>query len=213
MQSLSSRSKELLPSVLLTLSSIVQALALEVLWSSVTSRADLWAGTRSSVVTWLQAAAVFQAIVLVWIFYAHLVMRFRWVPQLRDSILPFALGVGEFALAATLGPESLHVWLYGLAVVFAFAQWGTMSTFATAREDPENEWFFSAFPESPLIRHGPAAATVGVFLLLGVLVHSAGASGWLGVASGVVANIVIALQLLLQRIYWKRSLLLDPAAP
>jgi hypothetical protein len=209
MQSFSLRAKELLPSLLLTLISIIQALALEVLWSSITSREDLWAATETSVITWLQIAAVFQVIVLIWVYYAHLVMRLRWIPQLQDSIIPFAFGVGEFALAALLGPQSLHLWLYGLAAIFGFAQWATMSTFATARGDPENDWFFSAFPQSRLIQHGPGAVTVGVFLLLGGLVQSVGASGLLGFVAVGTANVVVVLQLLLQRIYWRRSLRLD----
>jgi hypothetical protein len=81
MQSLSLRSKELLPSVLLTLSSIIQALALEVLWSSITSRDDLWTATTTSFITWLQVAAVFQTIVLVWVLYALCVLNIRPVPH------------------------------------------------------------------------------------------------------------------------------------
>ena len=106
MQSLSLRAKDLLPSLLLTLTSIIQALALEVLWSSIASREDLWAANESSFIVWLQIAAVFQAIVLVWVYYTHMVMRLRWIPQLQDSIIPFAFGVGEFTLATLLGPES-----------------------------------------------------------------------------------------------------------
>ena len=96
MQSFSLRAKELLPSLLLTLISIIQALALEVLWSSITSREDLWAATETSVITWLQIAAVFQVIVLIWVYYAHLVMRLRWIPQLQDSIIPFAGKICNF---------------------------------------------------------------------------------------------------------------------
>jgi hypothetical protein len=123
--------------------------------------------TTTSVITWLQIAAVFQSIVRVWVYYARLVMRLCWIPQFQDSITPFAFGVGEFALATQLGPESLHLWLYGLAAIFGFAQWATMSTFATARADPENYWFFSAFPQSRLVRYGPIAVTIGIFPPLG----------------------------------------------
>jgi hypothetical protein len=60
-----------------------------------------------------------------------------------------------------------------------------------------------------LIQHGPGAVTVGVFLLLGGLVQSVGASGLLGFVAAGTANVVVVLQLLLQRIYWRRSLRLD----
>jgi hypothetical protein len=60
-----------------------------------------------------------------------------------------------------------------------------------------------------LIQHGPAAVTVGIFLLPGGLIQKSGASGFRGFVSAVAANLVIALQLLLQRIYWRRSLRLD----
>ena len=84
-----------------------------------------------------------------------------------------------------------------------------MSTFAAARADPENEWFFSSFPQRRLIQYGPAAVTVGIFLLLGALVQSTDGSGFLGFISVAVVNLVVALWLLLQRIYWRRSLRLD----
>lgn len=109
MHALHVRSKDLLPSILLTLTSIIQALALEVLWSNVTSKAHLWDFTHAAVISWLQVMVVFQSIVLVWLFYAHLVLRFRWVPEIRDSVVPFLFGLGEFTLAEMLSPEHLHV--------------------------------------------------------------------------------------------------------
>lgn len=206
MYDLRERSKELLPSVLLTLTSIIQALALEVLWSSTSSSAQLWTWSRPAAIGWLQVSVVFQTIVLVWLFYAHLVMRFRWVPEVRDSIVPFLLGLGQFALAQMLSPELLHLWFYLLAAIFAFAQWATMTTFATARRDRENDWFFSRFPTSAWVRYGPSAGTVGAFLILGLAVHSAGPSGTLALIGTAIANVFVVLQLLLQRFYWKRSL-------
>ena len=183
-------------------------LALEVLWSSVTSKAHLWDFTHAAVISWLQVMVVFQSIVLVWLFYAHLVLRFRWVPEIRDSVVPFLFGLGEFTLAEMLSPEHLHVWFYVLAAIFGFAQWATMTTFAAARKDRENDWFFSRFPESVWIRYGPPVVTVGSFLSLGALIHVIGASGILALVSVVIANLIVVGQLFLQRFYWNRSLAL-----
>jgi hypothetical protein len=208
------RAKDMLPSVLLTLASIIQALALEVLWNRAMTAEHLWHEGPDLWIGWLQVAAMMQLIVLVWVFYAHQVLRLSWVPSLRDSVFPFALGVGEFTLCAMLSPEQLHRWFYVLAALFVFAQFAVYSTFARAEKEPENAWFFEDFPTGVWIRHGPGAITVALFVGLGLLVGAFGPTGAAALSAVLVANVVMALQLLLQRIYWNRSLAIDPdAAP
>ena len=67
------RPRELLPGVLLTLLSVVQALVLETLWSTVQESSVLFAGGLPAWIGWLQVAAVFQGIVIIWLFYISIV--------------------------------------------------------------------------------------------------------------------------------------------
>jgi len=73
------RAKEQLPQVLLTLMSIIQALALEFLWDDVrvAERALRW----DAVSTWLQIVADMLGIVQVWLLYTTATMRVRWTPS------------------------------------------------------------------------------------------------------------------------------------
>ncbi len=61
------RAIELSPSLTLTLLSIVQALALEVLWSSVRETPFLWEGGFRAAVGWAQVLTAFQGIVVLWV--------------------------------------------------------------------------------------------------------------------------------------------------
>ena len=76
--------------VLLTLLSIVQALALELLWSQVRESGYLLEFTWLSVLAWIQIGASFLGIVVIWIVYASTAMLFRWVPTTSAAIHSFS---------------------------------------------------------------------------------------------------------------------------
>ncbi len=203
------RAKRRFPSVLLTVVSIIQALALEVLWSNLSGSDHLWAGGLGAVIGWLQVSAVFAGIVLVWLFYSSLVMRLVWVPSMRDSILPFIVGAAEFLLADMLAPELLHWWFYLLAAIFGFSSWMSTSTFVRARRDPDNADFFNNIdPQSVSSLAGPAGV-LGLLVLSGVGVGIWGATSWVALLGVSFANIALIAQILVIRHYWNRSLGLD----
>jgi hypothetical protein len=132
------QAKEMFPTVYLTLLSMVQALALEVLWSAVNGQDHLWARSATALTGWLQAVAMFQMIFFVWVGYAHVVMQFRWVVSVRDSMIPFIIGIAEFALIGLILPGKLHLWFYGLAATTAFGAWVNLSVLRNASAEPEN---------------------------------------------------------------------------
>ena len=209
------RAKDSLPTVLLTLASIIQALSLELFWSRISSDAPyLWRPGPFFWTGWAQCGAVFVGILIIWIYYAGLVMRFRWVPQVRDSVIPFVFGISEFALVETMGPQGLSAWFLLFAFVFAFAGWSTHTTFARARLDPDNAAFFAHINPSRLVQHGPQ------IIPSAILCGFAWGAAYVEPASGaVLACMLIAaafvfMQLWLQGVYWKRTLTLDdqPAA-
>jgi len=203
------RAKELLPSVLLTLTSILQALALEVLWTSASSATHLWDGGAAALAGWLQIAAVVETAVLIWIFYAHILMRFRWVPTMRDSIVPFGLGLGQFALAELLRPEQVVLWCLVLAALFAYAMACSIAIFRSAAADPDNAWYFAEHEPDFVERYGPAIATVSVLLGIAALAAWAGPGGAGQVVAMALVNVVLFAQIELQRIYWNRSMRRD----
>ena len=98
MESIRNRARETLPSVLLTLLSIVQAIALESLWDHLIHRQELFVLDLISTLVWLQISVSFLIIVLIWLVYVGLVMRFQWTPTIADLTLPFFVGLIELLM-------------------------------------------------------------------------------------------------------------------
>ena len=137
------RAKNQLPTVLLTLISIVQALALELLWGKILESGTLHVWSLGSITDWLQVVATFTGLVLVWVLYANNIMRFRWVPNTLDSIAPFFIGLLQFSLVNWIGPSSVGKWIMTLAVIFALMATIMQHIMRMAREDGDNDPFFA----------------------------------------------------------------------
>lgn len=136
------RAKTHFPTVLLTLLSIVQALALELLWGHVTETDYLYAATWGAAVSWLQISTTFMGIILIWVVYASNVTRFSWVPSTSDSVLPFLIGILQFLQVETLGPGGAGQWLMVMAAIFGGMTWISQHTLRRARQDKDNAAFF-----------------------------------------------------------------------
>ena len=172
MNAIRDRAKAHFPMVLLTLLSIVQALALELLWSHVRESDYLLELSWTTTNAWLQITATFMGLVLIWFVYASSAMRFRWVPITSDSVYPFLIGILEFTMVETLGPGGTGRWLLLNAAVFAVMVRVSHSTMRRARLDSDNDVFFRTLPPAaprdflwPIFVVG-ALAAAGVFLEL-----------------------------------------------
>lgn len=206
-----SRAKELFPSVLLTLISIVQALALELLWSRLRESPHLWNGGWDALVGWSQVLAMVLGLIQVWVFYTSLVMRFRWLPSLRDSVLPFVIGILEFTLIDLMGPSSIHLWFYALAVVFALSAWDSHAIFRVARQDPDNREFFDSVGRATLRDHLGSAGFVAGLAFVGLVLQVSGSPAWLSFAGLAAAIGAFVYRLEVSRRYWNRAMAPPPA--
>lgn len=137
------RAKDSFPTVLLTLLSIVQALALELLWSHIMNTAYLFEMTWLAAISWVQITATFLGLVLIWVVYASNVMRFRWTPVTSDSVYPFVIGLIEFAHIASLDADEISNWLLLMALIFSTMTWVSHTNMKRARRDPDNASFFA----------------------------------------------------------------------
>jgi len=200
------RATERFPNVLLTLVSIVQALALEVLWSSVEESPYLWSPEPGAWIGWLQVSALFLGIVVVWLFYSSLMMRLIWLPATRDSILPFLIGVLEFSLAEMLEPEHRALWFWLLAVLFVLCSWTSAATFRRARIDPRNQRYFENFdPYSVRSTYAPLGFCV-VLTLSGLGTAVWGPESSVAGIGMLLTNVLFVLQILIIRSFWRRSM-------
>ena len=208
MNTIRARAKEQLPSVLLTLMSIIQALALEFLWDDVrvAERALRW----DAVSTWLQLFADLLGIIQVWLLYTTATMRVRWTPSMRDLVIPFLIGILEFILIDLTGPDNRGLWFLTLASVYIVASWDAQSVFGRARLDPDNAEFFSRF--RPAGRFDRYESTLVITTLIGFGLYCNFVDDPPGVVlSGLTfACAILIYRMELSRRFWERSMAVEP---
>jgi hypothetical protein len=197
------RAHRMLPNVLLTLLSVVQALALEALWSAIRESPVLFAGGIASWVSWLQVTAIFQGIIVIWLFYIGVVMRYSWIPSTRDSVAPFVLGAGELSMVQLIGPDLLHYWFATLAAVFCMSAWVSRAMFLAAFADPLNPQVEIASDEGFVGRWNSWIAAA-VILACGGSVWWAGGASALGVGCLLLANAILAAQGFIIQHFWRQ---------
>lgn len=203
------RAKEHFPAVVLTLLSIVQALALELIWSYLHSVDYLYEFSWAACLSWLEIAATLGGIVLIWVVYASNVMRLRWVPVTSDSIYPFVIGLLEFMLIDALGPDTVGVWLLLMALIFAMMNWVGHTTMRRARLDPDNQAFFSQVKPAEIRDFYGEIATVSLLAAAGLYFVVSADTGIAALVALLATNALIGGQFHGTAGFWKRSMAED----
>ena len=206
MDSIRNRAADQFPMVLLTLVSIVQALALEFLWDHVRHRPDLYAYSWIALLGWLQIAASLMGIILIWLTYSGMVMRFRWTPRTSDSVLPFFIGLIEFLMIDMMGPDSIGQWLIVLAVVFATMISVTHKIFKRARLDSANKIFFDDVAPATLRDFAPQSIVIFSMILLGAWLWQTAGHGWPALIALVGAHAVLGHETITAAKFWNKSM-------
>jgi hypothetical protein len=197
------------PMVLLTLLSIVQALAFELLWAAVHQHHELYQWSMVAAIGWVQITAMLLGIILVWMSYATNVMRFRWVPSTVDSLFPFLVGILQFIMIDNLGIERISVWLLLLALLFAGMNWISHHNMKRARLNPENEEYFVNRNPATLRDFYATMVVVGVMCAGSLLLWLNGSSVVLYGCCVALALVVIVKQVVVADDFWQLSMSLD----
>lgn len=206
MESIRSRAREHLPSVLLTLLSIVQAFALESLWDHMLSRPELFKASWTASLGWIQISTSLLLIILIWLVYVGMVMRFRWTPSIGDLTLPFVVGLSELLLIEVMGQEKLGVWFMVLALIYAMLNLFSQSVFRRARHDPDNTEFFSHIEPATRRDHITRGVAVLVVFLIGVWLSVSGDNMWLASSALLTAFVMTAYQIRVMASFWQISM-------
>lgn len=191
------------PTVLLTLISIIQALALELLWSKIVESDWLWSFDMPALIAWGMIMAALLGILQVWVMYSTMVMGFIWQPYLRDSIIPFIIGIQQFMLVTLIGEEFNTLWLYVLGSIFVTGNWVSHSSFRRARQNPENDEFFGRTKPATLRDFWPAMSIVTALVAFGIALDITQNETWLPIAALVFSNGVLIFQTFLFRRMWR----------
>jgi len=206
MDTIRNRAIDQFPMVLLTLLSIVQALALEFLWDHLRHRSDLYDYSWIALLGWLQIAASLMVIILIWLTYSGMVMRFRWTPSTADSILPFFVGLIEFLMIDMMGPNNLGQWTIVLAVVFATMVIVSHKVHRRARRDPANRGWFEQYSPATLRDFLPQIVVITAIVLLGVWLSRSGNYGWPALCALIATHAILGYETYRAAKFWNQSM-------
>ncbi|NKB32397.1 MAG: hypothetical protein GKR91_04795 [Pseudomonadales bacterium] len=190
------------PIVLLTLVSIIQALALELMWGKITAADYLWQFSLDTIVTWGMISATLMGILQLWITYSTLVIGFTWRPDISDSILPFVIGLLEFLMINLIDATVNPFWFYVLALLFVITNWVVHTTLRRARRELENEAFFRNRAPATWWDFRGAMVTIVLFVLFGMSITVFNSLTWLALLGIATANVVLVVQMSISSRLW-----------
>lgn len=203
------RAKQQMPMVLLTLLSIIQALALELLWSHIKATPELLILNWAAFLSWLQIGVTLMGIILIWLLYSSVTMRFTWTPSPGDSVIPFGVGLLEFTIIAILGLENLPIWFVLLAMLFCVMPATLQSIFRRARLEKENSAFFANVKPATLRDFVPIIIVALLFAASAGLLAVTGDQYLLALVCLLIAAAAHARQMYLSSLYWRNAMQLD----
>jgi hypothetical protein len=207
MKSSIERARELVPALILTLLSMIQALALEFFWSKIGTSEFLWQWGWTAVVGWSQVAVMLAGILLIWVLYVSFVLRFSWLPSLEDTLLPFVIGLFEFAMIDLTEPALVGPWMMLLALIFALAVLSSHTTMRRAEQDPANAYFFTQISTSGGWKsYTHSVASITGLMLIGLLLWLSNPAPWIVFIALLMALGAMFFQYLQARTYWLHSL-------
>ena len=164
------RARDMLPTVVITVLSMIQALALELYWTRFSESDYLWQWGWDGAIGWLQFIVMLLGIIQIWLFYVSGVLRFTWLPTMEDTTMPFIIGLLEFAMVDLIGPEYTGPWFLALAAVFAVSVGASHLIMRRARKDPNNDYFFAHVERAKLSDYVASFTAVGIISLAGIMI-------------------------------------------
>jgi hypothetical protein len=201
------RARQLLPAVIITVLSMIQALALEIYWTKIGESLFLWHGGWDAVIGWMQLLIVFLGMLLIWTLYISMVLRFSWIPSMEDTLIPFYIGLLEFVMIDLMGPGFIGPWFVMLAAIFGVSTWANHRVMRQARGDPANDYFFKDYTSGGWRDYIGSIVVVSTLAALGVILWIYNDSYFLAAAAMVFALIAVARQFNQARRYWMHSVI------
>ncbi|NQX88414.1 MAG: hypothetical protein HRT77_07100 [Halioglobus sp.] len=200
------RVRRLMPTIILTVLSMIQALALELYWSQLVEAEYLWAGDWIALIGWLQFAAMFFGILLIWLLYVSFVLRFNWLPSLEDTLVPFLIGLMEFGLIGLTHPDLIGPWMMLLAALFVVAVFISHTITRRARQDISNAYFFSQFDPAGIRDYRESAITAIGMASFGAILWRYPQLQMLAALALLLTMAALGYQYLQARRFWLHSL-------
>ena len=211
MNELRKRVRSNVPAAVLTLLGIIQALALEQLWTHVLITDVLYTLTWQTFTTWTQIVTTLIAIILVWLVYALNVTRFLWLPSVYEFILPFWVGFVQVLVIQVLTPTDIGFWFILMGALFGAMIWIAQTTLRKARLDGNNAAFFATISPATLSDFVPALAIIGLILAFGLYAANFKTDPLVNLGMLLILLSFACLQFKMLTDGWHRSV--SPSAP
>jgi hypothetical protein len=129
--------KNSLSPIYLTLLSVIQGMALADLALIVSTGYQ-----QFTVVRWLLVLVNFGVVITIWHTFTMHITLWRWIPDLRDTIIPFMIGAVELVFNHTIS-LSLSAWLFIMAIIASMAMLAIWYVGQRAKEEDENTTMLS----------------------------------------------------------------------
>jgi hypothetical protein len=131
------RLKDSFSRVYLTLLSVIQGVALADL------ALNVGAGYQQfNLVRWLLILVNFGVVITIWHTFTMHITLWCWIPDLRDTLIPFMIGAVELVLNHTIS-LSLSAWLFIMAIIASMAMLAIWYAGQRAQEEDENTLMLS----------------------------------------------------------------------
>ncbi|MEN8376301.1 MAG: hypothetical protein ABFS34_12705 [Gemmatimonadota bacterium] len=193
MRDLSPREKALtqFPAMYVTLVSVVQAIALEVLVARVVEVRPPAELTLASVTVWLEVVLLGLTIFYVWVSYTLLVTLAQWVLRAFDFAAAFAVGVLQFVAIGWLGPDTVAPFCVMIVIGFGSGAWISHSNTGAAAARPENAAVTGSLPRWRLT---VLLAAVGVLGVVGAIAAESSLPLVVGALAASAVLVIAALR-------------------
>ena len=199
------RVKANVPAVVLTLLGIIQAFAVDLLWSFVVADSEIYQLSLPALITWLQILSLVAGMLMIWLIYAMNVSRFVWVPTMSEFVTPFWVGFLQVLSIHCLKFDNPGAWFISFALIIATMNWIAHVTMKRARSDPDNAAFFDQRGKAELSDFYPVIALIVVIASSGLGFILFGFVDWLVLVLLLVCFASLVGQFLQLRRWWRRS--------
>ena len=202
------RVKANVPAVVLTLLGIIQAFAVDLLWSFVVADSEIYQLSLPALITWLQILSLVAGMLMIWLIYAMNVSRFVWVPTMSEFVTPFWVGFLQVLSIHCLKFDNPGAWFISFALIIATMNWIAHSTMKRARLEPDNAEFFNSRGTASASDFYPVFAVIGTMLATGFGFLLIGVNQWvllITLVFGVGGYCVWQTYKL--RVWWQQSVL------
>jgi hypothetical protein len=175
--------------VYLTLLSVIQGVALAYLALVVGAGYQQFALVR-----WLLVLVNFAVVITIWYTFTMHITLWCWIPDLRDTVIPFMIGAVELVFNHTIS-LSLSAWLFIMAIIASMALLAIWYVGQRAKEEDENTMMLSLLRKHLRLYALYNLGAGSLYLLLAVVsrVESLEAGNELQTGQGVLALAIVLL--------------------